>query len=201
MLALSRRVVSGVSSGVSRTIGVASALPNNLINNNKRLQNQHCGKCGLSTYTGQCLCGQVKYSLEGKPVAVVDCHCSQCRRAHSAPYAPLAIYETDKLKVTEGQAALNVYRTGGNEFRYFCNKCSGKVYSHLRHFNKHAAFIDNIDGHGPDGKLRPEFKPQFHIFYGSGILSVFDGLPKYETLPKGFGGDDKTLPDNFHEKR
>ena len=27
------------------------------------------------------------------------------------------------------------------------------------------------------------------------------GLPKYDKLPKAFGGDDKVLPEDFHDKR
>jgi hypothetical protein len=37
-----------------------------------------------------------------------------------------------------------------------------------------------------------------HIFYGSGTISCYDKLDKYETLPTAFGGDGKTLPNDYH---
>jgi hypothetical protein len=55
--------------------------------------------------------------------------------------------------------------------------------------------------HGADGKIDDRFKMGCHIFYGSGMISNFDSLDKFETLPEAFGGDWKTLPDDFHDKK
>jgi len=71
----------------------------------------------------------------------------------------------------------------------------------LNHLKKRAAFLQNFDGHGPDGKLRNNFKPQFHIFYGSGTVDAHDGLPKFDTLPAALGGSDKKLSEDFHSSR
>jgi len=38
-----------------------------------------------------------------------------------------------------------------------------------------------------------------HIFYGSGTISNYDQLDKFETLPAAFGGDDQKLPNAAHE--
>src|ERR1051325_3897244 len=35
---------------------------------------------------GGCLCGGTRYVLKSRPVALVDCHCIDCRRSAGAPY-------------------------------------------------------------------------------------------------------------------
>jgi len=151
-------------------------------------------------YHGGCFCGKVRFELKGKPAFVTNCHCSVCRRCHSADYATLIGYSPSNLKVTKGEENLVKWVTG-KEDRFSCKDCGSKVYSELNHLKHRAVFIPNIDGHGSDGKYRPELKATSHIFYGSGTISVRDGLPKYNTLPKAFGGDDKTLADDYHDKR
>jgi len=158
-----------------------------------------CGRC-MSSYTGSCHCGTVKFKCEGEPVAIVNCHCSVCRRVHSASYAPLVVFPPDKLTVTKGEKNLTKYVTG-KEDRYFCKTCASKIYSSLNHLKTKAAFLQNFDGHGPDGKIRNNLRPQFHIFYGSGTVDAHDGLPKYDTLPAALGGSDKQLSEDFHSSR
>ena len=36
--------------------------------------------------TGGCLCGGTRYVLKSRPIALVDCHCIDCRRSAGAPY-------------------------------------------------------------------------------------------------------------------
>jgi len=134
------------------------------------------------------------------PAVTVNCHCSVCRRCHSASYAQLVCYPVDNVKIVQGEDNL-VKWTTGKEDRFSCKDCGSKVYSMLNHLNVKAVFASNVDGHGADGKYRPSFKPSYHIFYGSGTVSVYDGLPKYNTLPKALGGDDKTLSEDYHDKR
>jgi len=187
----STRLAGAITSDSSRTLVPA-------VNSTSRRLG--CPRCGLASYTGGCHCGDVKFKAEGKPNAVVNCHCSVCRRIHSATYAPLVVYDTEKLTVTKGADKLAKYVTG-KEDRYFCKRCASKIYSQLNHLKCRAAFLQNFDGHGPDGKIRSEFKPQFHIFYGSGTIDVHDGLPKYDTLPAALGGSDKQLSEDYHSTR
>ena len=34
--------------------------------------------------TGSCLCGQVRYEVEGELGGFVHCHCQTCRKAHGS---------------------------------------------------------------------------------------------------------------------
>ena len=39
------------------------------------------------TVEGGCICGALRYQLTAPPLAVYACHCKDCQRAGSAPYA------------------------------------------------------------------------------------------------------------------
>lgn len=36
--------------------------------------------------TGSCLCGNVKYTLTGDPMAAFLCHCANCKKFTGAPF-------------------------------------------------------------------------------------------------------------------
>jgi len=149
--------------------------------------------------TAACLCGACQVETVGMPKWVANCHCSQCRRALSAPYATLAGFDPDNVKVIKGAENL-VSHTTGKEERLSCKICSSKVYAHLHHLNHKAIYNDMFTSpnHGPDGKIGDGFKPGIHIFYTSGNTNVLDGLPKYVDLPAAFGGSDKQVDENYH---
>ena len=39
------------------------------------------------------------------------------------------------------------------------------------------------------------FTPAFHIYHEERVMDLADGLPKYRTMPKMFGGDDALDPE------
>jgi hypothetical protein len=93
---------------------------------------------------------------------------------------------------------MTAYATG-KETRYSCNTCGSKVWADLAHLNQRAIYLTMFTdpNHGPDGVISDKYKPTAHIFYTSGIKSVYDGLPKYTDLPAAFGGSDKTVPESY----
>ena len=39
------------------------------------------------TLTGSCLCGSVRYTVQGEPQRAFHCHCSRCRKATGTGHA------------------------------------------------------------------------------------------------------------------
>ena len=79
-----------------------------------------------SKHTGGCLCGGVRYSVEGALREVTACHCSQCRRtsghfvvATSAPKSALSLLQGDTLRW---------YRSSPAAERGFCSTCGGNLF-------------------------------------------------------------------------
>ena len=74
--------------------------------------------------SGGCLCGAVRYSVDGPMRPIVACHCTQCRKtsghhaaATSAPRAALAI---------EGEVTW--YRSSEAATRGFCPVCGSNLF-------------------------------------------------------------------------
>ena len=85
-------------------------------------------------HRASCACGQVQVHATGEPYRIGLCHCFDCRKAHSAPFAAFVIFPADRVRVTsaDGSAlAEGVLRSFGrsSEYRrYFCTGCGSHVF-------------------------------------------------------------------------
>lgn len=70
---------------------------------------------------GQCLCGQVRYEIEGPPLRVHYCHCGMCRQATGGPFAVLAWIDRHNLRWITQPPALR--RSSPIAERGFCPEC------------------------------------------------------------------------------
>ena len=76
--------------------------------------------------TGRCLCGAIRFEIEGPMRDVVVCHCGQCRRQHGAPPGyTQAAWEHIRL---EGEEALTWYRSSEKARRGFCRICGSSLF-------------------------------------------------------------------------
>lgn len=135
------------------------------------------------TYKGGCFCGAVRLAVSGTPAVMGYCHCADCRAWGAAPVNAFTLWKTANVMVTKGENQLAAYRKTAKTHRKFCRKCGGHVLS------AHPAWdlIDVFAAVIPD--LR--FKPQVHVNYGSRVLRMKDGLPKFKDFPTAFGGTGK----------
>ncbi len=74
--------------------------------------------------TGGCLCGGVRYAIDGPLRDVIVCHCSRCRRTHggAAPYSRCAVAD-----LTIDGDALRWYIVDERE-RGFCTACGASLF-------------------------------------------------------------------------
>jgi hypothetical protein len=76
--------------------------------------------------TGGCLCGAVRYEIDGPLPAPSACHCAQCRRQHGA----LGVYTlapTDRYKI-KGKRHVAWYESSLGIRRGFCKICGSKLF-------------------------------------------------------------------------
>ena len=78
------------------------------------------------TYSGQCLCGAIRYQLEGEPKAVSVCHCRDCRRSAGAPLVSWAMFSESALHLTQGQP--KTINSSGTAMRSFCADCGTGLF-------------------------------------------------------------------------
>lgn len=125
--------------------------------------------------TGGCLCGALRYRIDGQPRGdVVHCHCTLCRRASGAVAVTWLTVARGDFAWVAGTPAL--YRGSAKGAREFCATCGTPVTF------RHADYADEIDI--SVGSLdRPEDAPaSLHIWTGTRLpwLALDTHLPDRE---------------------
>ncbi len=79
-----------------------------------------------SVHTGGCLCGAVRYRVDGPLRPIVMCHCTQCRRMTGHVMAATAARCTDFRLLSEGE--LEWYESSSEARRGFCGRCGSTLF-------------------------------------------------------------------------
>lgn len=77
--------------------------------------------------TGECLCGSIKYQIDGELKDARSCHCSRCRKAFSAQASAYALVEPSAFKWTQGAALLTSYESTPEFGLQFCRQCGSTL--------------------------------------------------------------------------
>jgi hypothetical protein len=85
----------------------------------------------MSTHTGSCFCGAVKYRLEVDPMFVHCCHCRDCQSQTGTAFALNAIVEAVQVTLLSGQPEAVTMPTdsGRPHDIYRCPDCKTAVWS------------------------------------------------------------------------
>lgn len=130
----------------------------------------------MDSFSGSCLCGSVRYKIEGAPLAFYHCHCQRCRKTTGTGHASNLRIDAKNIQWMSGENLIKRYKVQQAErFRNdFCGQCG----SPLPRFFEEVGFIVL-----PAGTLdeEPELIPNARIFYPSRAQwSCCDNLPTYE---------------------
>jgi hypothetical protein len=127
--------------------------------------------------TGGCLCGGTRYVLKSRPIALVDCHCIDCRRSAGAPYVQWGSVPRKDLVLTKGEPRKIVY---ANRLRSFAACCG----THL--FFEDAKDSDMIDVTIASLDDPAPFPPQKAIFLEDKLpwVVIDESIPSFQTVPK-----------------
>ncbi len=129
---------------------------------------------------GGCLCGRMRYEIDGPITHVDNCHCSMCRRFHGAAFSTYAKIGVEHFRWLAGDDLLTVYETSPGIGWAFCRICGSSL---------------GIPDRGKLGEITlgtldtdPGVRPTEHIFVGSKApwYEITDSLPQYETRPPGW---------------
>ena len=77
---------------------------------------------------GRCLCGSVKYELEGEPLVVAHCYCEDCQRVSGAGHSTGAMYPVERARVTGIVAEFQLETAESIVTRTFCPKCGSPLH-------------------------------------------------------------------------
>jgi len=83
-------------------------------------------------HTGSCLCGAVKYEIDGALAPIQLCHCHMCRRASGTAFASNMPVAAADFRVIAGAASLKSYESSPGKERLFCAECGSPIISRSR---------------------------------------------------------------------
>ena len=78
---------------------------------------------------GNCLCGSIRYEINGELGDAMLCHCSICRKTNGSAYAINAPVNSADFKLLSGRETLASFESSEGAHRFFCNKCGAPIYS------------------------------------------------------------------------
>lgn len=135
------------------------------------------------TIQGSCLCGTLKYEVDGPFKSMTNCHCSMCRKHHGAPFATFVVAPIEGFRWLSGEDSLLLYRSSASAERASCRTCGSVGPFPMPGLGIVVLPAGNLDG-DPDVRL------ESHMFVGSKAPwhTISDSAPQHEAYPPEFSG-------------
>ena len=132
------------------------------------------------TLKGSCLCGAVRYEVDRLDTAIGHCHCTTCRKAHAAPFAPTARVARDHFHLVAGADKLSAFESSPGRMRRFCSGCGTHIVADRAdqpHVVLRVATLDDD----------PTVRPVVHIWTSDDVPWLAEGkdLPHFPQWPPG----------------
>jgi hypothetical protein len=140
---------------------------------------------GMSAIRGSCLCGGVKFEITGPLSSPLNCHCSQCRKQHGAPFRSRVRVQAEDFRWLQGEHLIKYYEGRGGILRGFCRECGSPIVNRPTSKWKHAAKSPGaLSQYGVALAILdddPPVRPACHVFVGSKApwFEITDDLPQY----------------------
>lgn len=133
----------------------------------------------MSTLSGSCLCGAVRYTVNGEAQRFYHCHCSRCRKASGTGHAS-NLFVQGALTWNSGEELIRTFKLpeAARFANSFCEVCGSRMPRFIEKVGM--VFI-------PAGSLddEPDIRPQARIFLDSRAKWSCDeaALPGFEQYP------------------
>ncbi|MEA3001093.1 MAG: hypothetical protein QOK17_2926 [Sphingomonadales bacterium] len=113
---------------------------------------------------GGCACGAVRYRMEGPPLVVHACHCSQCQTLSGTAFALNVVIEAGRVALLSGEPEPTQVKgaSGKPQTILRCPQCRIALWSHYPQAGERIAFVRA--GTLDDPARVP---PDIHIYTGT----------------------------------
>ena len=129
----------------------------------------------MATLTGGCLCGSVRYEVDGPFLRAGHCHCSRCRKPSGAAVCTQGRVLREQFRLLQGEDRIRVYREEGFASKAFCSTCGSSLFGGTWPDGPEVSIrLGGLDGD-------PGIRPQYHTFVDSRATwdEITDGLPRH----------------------
>lgn len=125
--------------------------------------------------TGGCLCGAVRYQIDGRLSPIWFCHCSKCRRSTGSAFHAGAACRSTKFRWLRGEETIASFRTPSGYESRFCPRCGSRLPARAEGTEFVTLPVGTLDDD-------PGSRPARHIFVGSKApwFEITDALPRFE---------------------
>ena len=139
----------------------------------------------MTARQGSCLCGGVRFEIEGKLMRSSHCHCRQCQKAHGAPFRTRTRVSADDFRFLAGEELVTFYESTPGTHRGFCKVCGAPVLVKFDHRSRSAQTDPGAIGLYGIALATldddPGISPNAHAFIVDKApwFTVADDLPQY----------------------
>ena len=125
--------------------------------------------------TGGCLCGGVRYRIDGNCRDIICCHCENCRRTHGHVAAYTAL-DQSALTLVSAHTLQWFHDASPDTYRGFCNRCGASLFWDARDGGKRISVAaGSLDDSGSLQTIGHVFVAEAGSYY-----EISDGLPRYD---------------------
>ena len=139
----------------------------------------------MTALRGSCLCGGVRFEIDGTLMRSSHCHCRQCQKGHGAPFRARARVTAADFRFLVGEELVSFYESTPGTHRGFCKVCGAPV---LVKFDEHSRSAQTDPGAAALYGVAlatldddPGVRPDAHAFIVDKApwFTVTDDLPQY----------------------
>ncbi|MEY8839811.1 GFA family protein [Cribrihabitans sp. XS_ASV171] len=140
--------------------------------------------------TGQCLCGTVRWRIEGPLAPASHCHCTMCRKAHAAPVVSFTACAAEHFDWIAGEEAIVAYPSSPGFIRPFCGFCGSALPGTTPDPDEISVPVGSLDGD-------PGLRGGRHIFTADKLpwVAIPEGADRSEGHPPGSDLPERPGPD------
>jgi len=143
----------------------------------------------MAAVRGSCLCGGVKFEIDGPLLRPLNCHCTFCRKQQGAAFRSRARVRRDDFKWLQGEELLTYYEATPGYRRGFCRVCGSPIVNRAEPSSPLAQHNpQSLDEFGIALAVLdddPSVRPESHCFVASKApwFEITDDLPQYPGYP------------------
>jgi hypothetical protein len=120
--------------------------------------------------TGSCLCGAVRFEVDGDFDRISQCHCTSCKKLSGGVGTVNGRARANAIRILEGADVVRTYQPEEGSAKTFCSLCGSNLFGGGWPQSEFASVrLTTLDD-------APQRKPDLHIYVRS--------LAPWETLPE-----------------
>ncbi len=103
----------------------------------------------MEALRGSCLCGEVRFEVEGPFPKLYQCHCSLCRKQGGSVSNTGLIVAADKFRWLAGEPSIGQWQRSTGFRSWFCKRCGSTLPNPLRDTGYAWVPTGALDDEGP----------------------------------------------------